>query len=91
MDELRVYTPQEVEATRQKGEEKLGNLTSQQIKHLRIRAKNDLFFLTYGVLGYDKLSKNLHLHLCKWLQSFDTSQYKLILLPRSHYKSEIIR
>ena len=89
MNDVRIYSPDEVAETRRKGEEKLGNLTSDQIRHLRTKAKNDLFFLAYGVLGYDKLSKGLHLQLCKWLQSFDNAQYRLILLPRSHYKSTI--
>ena len=88
-DDVRIYTPEEVAAARHRGEEKLDGLTSEQIRHLRVKAKNNLFFLAYGVLGYDKLSKGLHLHLCKWLESFDDSRYRLILLPRSHYKSTI--
>ena len=88
-DEQRIYTPDEVALTRSRGEAKLGNLTSEQVRHLRHRAKHDLFFLAMGVLGYDKLSKNLHLQLCRWLQSTDTDKFRLILLPRSHYKSTI--
>ena len=89
MDEQRIYTPQEVESARHRGEAKLDGLTTSQIQHLRIKAKHDLFFFAYGVLGYDKLSKGLHLHLCRWLESFNDSQFRLILLPRSHYKSTI--
>jgi hypothetical protein len=87
----RVYSPDDVDKARARGEAKLHamGLNDAQIKHLRAKAKHDLFFLAYGVLGYDKLSKGLHLQLCKWLQSFDTEQFRLILLPRSHYKSTI--
>ena len=88
-DDIKIYSPQEVAEARGRGEEKLKDLSSADVITLKNKAKNDLFFLAYGVLGYDKLSSGLHLHFCKWLQSTETDQYRLILLPRSHYKSTI--
>lgn len=60
-----------------------------EIKHLRFLAKTDLFFLCHWVLGYNKLSKNLHGELCKWMQSTWNDLYREILLPRSHYKTTV--
>jgi hypothetical protein len=89
-DDLRVYSEDDVKRARERGMKKLGtSLTDSQIRHLRVKAKHNLFFLAYGVLGYDKLSSGLHLNLCQWIQSFEEEQFKLILLPRSHYKSTI--
>lgn len=67
----------------------LKGLSTDQVAHLRIKAKSDLFFLAYGILGYDRLSTNLHGDLCKWMVKTDGCQYREILLPRSHYKSTI--
>lgn len=89
MDDIRIYSQQEVDDARKRGEARLGHLTSDQIKHLRIKAKNDLFFLAYGVLGYDKLDPVLHLDFCRWLEKTRNSQFRLSLLPRSHFKSTI--
>ena len=74
---------------RKKADEVTKQFDQEQINHLRKKAKNDLFFLCYGILGYDQLSKNLHGDLCKWMVGSDTKQYREILLPRSHYKSTI--
>lgn len=57
---------------------------------LRRRAKHDLFFLCSGVLGYKKLSTNLHGDLCTWMHATDNNQFREILLPRSHYKSTVV-
>lgn len=92
MDDIRIYSPQEVAEARGRGEQKLidlGKDSSDSIKLLRHQAKHDLFFLSYGVLGYDKLSDRLHLHFCRWLQNTENEQFRLILLPRSHFKSTI--
>jgi hypothetical protein len=65
-------------------------LSSERIKELRIRAKTDLFFLAYGILGYSKMTENLHGDLCNWLEKTSTEQFRLVLLPRGHYKSTIL-
>lgn len=65
------------------------SFSTDEWKLLRRRAKNDLFFLSYGVLGYSKLSTNLHGNLAMWMQNTDKDQFREILLPRAHYKSTI--
>lgn len=74
---------------RKREEKKFEALTSDQYRYLRKRAKLDLFFLCTSLLGYDKLSPNLHGDLCWWLMRNASHRFKLVLLPRSHYKSTI--
>lgn len=74
---------------RKKAEKKYENLTNDEIKFFRAKCKNDLFFLSRGPLGYNKLSPNLHGDLCTWLKSTRGKQFREILLPRGHYKSTI--
>lgn len=76
-----------LKALRSRAEERYGGLTSDQVGFLRKRAKNDLFFLASGVLGYDLLSENLHGHYANWLQRNWGERYRMSLLPRDHYKS----
>lgn len=74
---------------RKQSEAKMQELTTDQYNHLRRRSKLDLFFLCTSILGYDKLSSNLHGDLCWWHMRNYQHRFKLILLPRSHYKSTI--
>lgn len=74
---------------REAAEEEHRDLTMSQVKHLRKKAKDDLFFLSKGVLEYDLLSTRLHGHLSTWLRATRNEQYRLLLLPRGHYKSTI--
>lgn len=86
-----VIQPHQVDEGKRKADAYLKalGLNDEQINHLRVRCKKDLFFLCYSILGYDKLSPNLHGALCVWLQSTEGEQFRIILLPRSHYKSTI--
>lgn len=70
-------------------EKKFGHLTTDEWKYLRKRSKTDLMFLSRGVLGYNKLSKNLHGHLAKWMRLTIHEQFREVLLPRGHYKTTI--
>lgn len=72
---------------REYAENKYRDLTNDQIKQMRKRCKNDLFFLAYGVLEYDLLSERLHGHYAQWLQSTWGERYRLTLKPRDHYKT----
>jgi len=56
---------------------------------LRRQAKTDLYFLANTILGYNKLSPGLHGHFATWMTRTNKNQYRLILLPRGHYKSTI--
>jgi phage terminase large subunit-like protein len=78
------------EARRSAEKKYASQFNESQRQHLRRRAKNDLFFLCYGALGYDLLSKNLHGHLARWLEATRGYRYRMQLLPRGHYKSTII-
>lgn len=69
---------------------KRSGLDPKLIKALRRKCKTDLFFLCYSILGNDRLSPNLHGHLCKWMELNKAWRFKEILLPRAHFKSTII-
>lgn len=81
---------QKLAERRESAEEQLADLGNDQISHLRKRAKNDLFFLAHGLLEYDLLAPNLHGHLCRWMEDTRDRQYRMILLPRGHYKSTLV-
>lgn len=91
LDELisNLISEDNITASKKEAEAKLSSLTSDQIKYLRKRAKIDLFFLSNSILGYDKLSENLHGDLCWWMMRNMRERFKIVLLPRSHYKSTI--
>lgn len=82
---------QAISEGRRKAEEylKQAGFNSDQVAHLRIKAKKDLFFCCYSILGYDKLSPVLHGEVCNWHKDTETELYRLCLLPRSHYKTTI--
>ena len=82
--------PKLVSAARQTAEDTYRDLGSEEIAELRRRSKSDLFFFSYGVLGYDLLSPRLHGHLCRWLERTRRTQYRVLLLPRGHYKSTVL-
>lgn len=75
---------------REEAEEKFRDFSRDEVNYIRKRAKNDLYFLAYGLLEYDLLSPNLHGHLCSWMKKTRDAQYRLILLPRGHYKSTLV-
>jgi hypothetical protein len=78
----------EITKRRKEGEKKVEGMTTEDYKKLRILCKTDLFFLC-NVLGFTRLSPNLHGNLCKWMQGTKGDQYREILLPRGHFKSTI--
>lgn len=80
---------EELSKRRKAAEEKHKNLTMSQVNHLRRKAKEDLYFLSKGPLEYELLSARLHGHLCSWIHASRTDQYRLLLLPRGHYKSTV--
>jgi predicted phage terminase large subunit-like protein len=61
----------------------------EKIKLLRREAKTNLYFLTTTILKYNKLSPNLHGHFATWARRTNNKQFRLILLPRGHYKSTL--
>lgn len=82
-DENAIHSAQSV------AEHEYDKLTTEEYYYLRRRCKTDLFFLT-TLLGYDRLSTNLHGHLCRWIERTAWEQFRLTLLPRDHLKTTII-
>lgn len=79
-----------IDKARKEADNRFQGFTDDEIKHLRRKAKTNLFFLASGVLGYNQLSSSLHLDFCKWAKKTCANQFRLALLPRSHYKSTIL-
>ena len=84
-----ILDDENVKKARAAAENELTRFDDETIKFLRRRAKTDLYFLCTGILGYNKLSPNLHGHLCAWHERNKRSRFREILLPRGHYKSTI--
>lgn len=72
---------------REAAENQFRDLSEDQIKFIRKRAKNDLFFLATGLLEYELLSENFHGHYCQWLNKHRGRRRRLTLKPRGHYKT----
>ena len=80
---------EDIDNARKLADEKFKGFSDDQVKLLRHQAKHNLSFLAYGVLGYTKTDSGLHRDLAQWLHNTITAQYRMVLLPRSHYKSTI--
>lgn len=72
-----------------KAEDYQRTLTKAEWKGLRILCKKDRFFLASVFLGYDRLSVNLHGHVCTWLDKNRSEKYIQFLMPRAHFKSTL--
>lgn len=72
-----------------KAEDYQRSLSKEEWKGLRVLAKKNRFFLANVVLGYDRLSVNLHGHCCTWLDKNRNEKYIQFLMPRAHFKSTL--
>lgn len=89
-DEPEFYDPNYVKEQKQEAEHKYSHLSLTRKGELRHLAKHNLFFLAYSVLGYTRLSTNLHGHAIEWFQwAEQRKQFRMILLPRGHFKSTV--
>lgn len=59
------------------------------IKKLKIRARNDLYFFAKGICGFDWLTPDIHLPLCKLLEDPETNRRLKIKLPRGWLKTTL--
>jgi predicted phage terminase large subunit-like protein len=75
---------------RKEAEAEAAKLSSNVWRDLRAKCKEDLFFLSTAILGFDKLSPGLHGHLTTWMDKTRDDQFRMFLLPRAHYKSTVI-
>ena len=73
-----------------KAEEKVKSLSKEETRKIRIRAKRDLFFLCYSILGNIRLSPNLHGNLCYHVESTENRRFHEYLLARGNFKSTVI-
>lgn len=90
-DEFReLYKPSNITAAMRKAESDYARLDSDTISHYRSLAKRDRYFLAHAILGYSRLSPRLHGSLCGWLERTAEAQFRLILLPRSHFKTTLV-
>ena len=67
---------------------KVQSLGERQIKLLRDKCKEDLFFLASGVLGYKDVNIQTHGGLCRFLER-EPSPRRMVLMPRGHLKSTL--
>lgn len=81
-----LVSEEKITERRKEADETFKDISESMYQNIRRRMKNDLFFLM-GMLGNDLISPNLHGHLCRWLAGNRGTQWKMILLPRNHYKS----
>lgn len=86
--------PENIKKARKSADDRLNQLaktkgfTEEHLNQLRWTCKHDLFTLN-KLLGYTKLSENLHGHFCSWYTRNRRFRFKLVLLPRGHYKSTV--
>lgn len=69
-------------------EQGLEELTQDDIRRLRTLGINDLYFFARGILRYRDLVPRVHRPICSFLAG-DPAQRKLLLAPRSHFKTTI--
>jgi phage terminase large subunit-like protein len=55
----------------------------------RWKARNNLFYLSKNILGYDELSF-CHSELCDWFVATIDERIRFICLPRGHFKTTIV-
>jgi predicted phage terminase large subunit-like protein len=79
--------PTSIAQHRNAGEQKFRELTSDELKYMRRRAKLDLFYLNTVILRYDKFDEEFHGKLFGWMLRNIRARFKAVLLPRSFLKS----
>lgn len=84
-----LFDQKNIDLARAKGEEQFERLADEDFAQLRWMAKTDLFFLTRTVLGYQQLSEKLHGHFCRWIERTAWEQFRMMLMPRSHFKTTV--
>ena len=65
-------------------------LDSKYVKEIKQRGKDSLFFFARGILGFDKLTKEIHRPICESLQDYKSEPRQLVVLPRDWFKSTIV-
>lgn len=73
-----------------KAEKLVDGITTDEWLYIRRKCKLDLFFECEFLLGYKRLSPNLHGNLALWNQNHENDQFCEYLLPRGHFKSTVL-
>lgn len=68
--------------------ERLEELSSDDIAHLRECCQTDLFFLARWGLGYSQVSESAHGALCRFMTD-EKRNRRMVLMPRGHLKTTI--
>lgn len=78
-------------AAQKKADDKRHTLSQEEIHKYRIRAKKDLFFLASAILGYNRLSPDLHGHMCAHILKTrrDNVRFRGTLMPRGNFKTTV--
>jgi hypothetical protein len=84
-----VVSQTDIDTARRLAEKRYEHYSTDDIAHLRRKCQVDGMFLGAGVLDYTRLSPNLHGHLFRWLKAHKNDRFKMVLKPRSHYKSTV--
>lgn len=86
-DWSRLFNEKNISNRRVAAEKKYEGLSTDQVNYIRKRAKTDLFFLSTGLLEYERLSTTFHGHYCQWLAKYRGIRRRMTLEPRGHFKS----
>ncbi len=65
------------------------NKTEIDVKELAAKGKRSLFFFTRAILGFDKLTRDIHRPICKDLMRLEKHRRMLLMLPRDWYKTTV--
>ena len=85
-----LFDPKRFDKSRKEADQKFKGMSKEVLHSLRARCKRDLFYLTHTVLGYGRLSPNLHGHVCKHITDTADERFRIYLLPRNHFKTRIL-
>jgi len=65
-------------------------ISQDMIDKIAQKGRESLFFLTRAILGFDKMTKEIHRPICKVLEDFENNTRILTVLPRDWYKTTLV-
>ena len=63
--------------------------TEETLNTLRVESKKSLFFLARAILKYQDLHPDIHRPICRMMQDYQTNRRRMIVFPRTWFKSTI--
>lgn len=69
-------------------QEKLEELSSDDLAHMREKAQTDLYFLAKAILGYNQVCESAHGALCAFMVREKLNR-RMVLMPRGHLKTTL--